>query len=114
LKRERFFADEFADEARRCRNVSLRVRIHRRRWVLDLAVDAGVTEAAKELQEVVGARADSSIGPATVAATKAMPPREVVKRLTERRAKIGKGQTDRIDAVAKAAIEMTDAAIAAI
>jgi lysozyme family protein len=81
---------------------------------LDLAVDAGVTEAAKELQEVVGARADSSIGPATVAATKAMPPREVVKRLTERRAKIGKGQTDRIDAVAKAAIEMTDAAIAAI
>tara|TARA_R110000751_G_scaffold65483_2_gene133949 strand:+ start:5951 stop:6580 length:630 start_codon:yes stop_codon:yes gene_type:complete len=49
--------------------------------VADFAVNSGPSRAAKYLQAVVGVTQDGQIGPATIAATKAMPPREVIERL---------------------------------
>jgi lysozyme family protein len=53
--------------------------------VADFAVNSGPSRAAKYLQAVVGATQDGQIGPATIAATKTMPPREVIERLCDDR-----------------------------
>jgi lysozyme family protein len=51
----------------------------------DFGVNAGTGRSAKMLQQVVGAADDSSIGDATIAATKAMAPRDVIKEMSNRR-----------------------------
>ncbi|MEO9537261.1 MAG: glycoside hydrolase family 108 protein [Parasphingorhabdus sp.] len=53
--------------------------------VADFAVNSGPSRAAKYLQAVVGVTQDGQIGPATIAATKAMPPRVVIERLCDDR-----------------------------
>jgi hypothetical protein len=80
----------------------------------DFGVEVGPTEAARVLQAVVGAGADGSIGPATVAAAKAMPPRDFITTMTKRRleyyrkqsdwAEAGEYRTDRATAVQNAAL----------
>jgi lysozyme family protein len=82
----------------------------------DFGVEVGPTEAARVLQAVVGAGADGSIGPATVAAAKAMPPRDFITTMTKRRleyyrkqsdwAEAGEYRTDRATAVQNAALTM--------
>jgi lysozyme family protein len=71
------------------------------------------------LQQVVGAADDSSIGDATIAATKAMAPRDVIKEMSNRRleyyralpdaANFIKGAMSRTNAVEKAALDMMSA-----
>ncbi|HEX5865088.1 MAG TPA: glycosyl hydrolase 108 family protein [Casimicrobiaceae bacterium] len=88
--------------------------------VFDFGVNAGAGRSAKMLQRVVGAEADGSIGPATVAATKAMSPRDVVTAMSQQRLEhyrnqpawptSGKDWTNRTNAVEKAALEMIAAA----
>jgi lysozyme family protein/peptidoglycan hydrolase-like protein with peptidoglycan-binding domain len=51
----------------------------------DFGVNAGTGRSAKMLQQAVGAADDSSIGDATIAATKAMAPRDVIKEMSNRR-----------------------------
>jgi len=53
--------------------------------VADFAVNSGPSRAAKYLQAVVGVTQDGQIGPATIAATKAMPSRVVIERLCDDR-----------------------------
>lgn len=53
--------------------------------VADFAVNSGPSRAAKFLQRVVGAKQDGNIGPATIAATEAMDPRAVIRRLCDDR-----------------------------
>jgi lysozyme family protein len=53
--------------------------------VFDFGVDAGTPRSARMLQQAVGAAADGSIGDATIAATKAMSPTDVVKDMSNRR-----------------------------
>ena len=53
--------------------------------VFDFGLEAGNAQAASALQTVVGANADGSVGSATIAATKAMPARDVVTGMTRRR-----------------------------
>jgi hypothetical protein len=84
--------------------------------VFDFGIEAGTTESASALQAKVGAKADGSIGPATIAAAKAMPPRDVVTTMTQQRleyyrkqsdwAEAGKYRTDRATAVQNAALTM--------
>ncbi|WP_395666395.1 glycosyl hydrolase 108 family protein [Methylocella sp.] len=85
--------------------------------VFDMAVNMGPGRAAKILQQVVGAEADGSIGDATLAATKAMRPADVVVKTTERRLQFyrgldnwdafGRGWTNRANDVEQAALVMT-------
>ena len=51
----------------------------------DFGVNAGPGRSAKMLQQVVGAADDGSIGDATLAATKAMPAKDVIKEMSNRR-----------------------------
>jgi lysozyme family protein/peptidoglycan hydrolase-like protein with peptidoglycan-binding domain len=51
----------------------------------DFGVNAGTGRSAKMLQQVVGAADDGSIGDATLAATKAMPAKDVIKEMSNRR-----------------------------
>jgi len=53
--------------------------------VFDLAVNSGVTRAAKFLQEAVGVVADGKVGPMTLGAARRLPPAELVLRLRNRR-----------------------------
>lgn len=53
--------------------------------VFDLAVNSGVSRAAKFLQEAVGVTADGKIGPMTLGAVRRLPPSEVVLRMRNRR-----------------------------
>jgi lysozyme family protein len=53
--------------------------------VLDFGAMSGLTVAAERLQLVVGAERDSAVGPATLAATKAMAPQDVVTKLSDLR-----------------------------
>lgn len=53
--------------------------------VFDFAVNSGPDRAAKYLQKVVGAAQDGKIGPATIKATKAVLPANVIHRLCDER-----------------------------
>jgi lysozyme family protein/peptidoglycan hydrolase-like protein with peptidoglycan-binding domain len=83
--------------------------------VFDLGVEAGPAEAAAALQRVVGAEADSSVGPATIAATKAGSPSDIVMRLSQLRRESKHGTSEgigRINEVEIAAQQMVAAASA--
>ncbi|WP_454617625.1 glycosyl hydrolase 108 family protein [Bradyrhizobium cenepequi] len=83
--------------------------------VFDSAVNAGPGLSAKMLQHVVGAAPDGSIGDATLAATKVMAPRDVVKEMSNCRFDYyrdlpnGNLLRDRAAAVEKIALEMIEA-----
>lgn len=51
----------------------------------DYAVNSGPAQAARDLQRVVGAVVDGSIGPATLAAVRKMDPEAVINGLNDRR-----------------------------
>ena len=53
--------------------------------VFDFAVNSGPARAAQYLQKVVGATQDGKIGPATIKATKAILPANVIHRLCDER-----------------------------
>lgn len=53
--------------------------------VADFAVNSGPRRAARYLQASVGATVDGRIGPQTIAATRAMPPEDVVTALCDKR-----------------------------
>lgn len=77
--------------------------------VFDLAVNSGVTRAAKFLQEAVGVTADGKVGQITLGAARRIPPAELVLRLRNRRERFyrslptfstfGKGWMRRLEAV---------------
>ncbi len=83
--------------------------------VFDFGVNAGSGRSARMLQQVVGAAADGSIGDATIAATKAMAPKDVVKEMSNRRLDYyrelpnGILLRDRTSSVEKIALEMIEA-----
>lgn len=82
----------------------------------DMGVNAGPGNAAKILQKAVGAAADGSVGPATVAAARAQTPRDTIGRMTQARldfyrsrsgfATFGDGWTNRTNHVQVAAMAM--------
>lgn len=53
--------------------------------VFDFAVNSGVNRACRFLQRAVGAAEDGDIGPATLAAVKAIPPRNIINTLCAER-----------------------------
>ena len=77
--------------------------------VFDFAVNSGINRASRYLQEVCRVPADGKIGPATLAAVKAMDVRDVVNRLCDARMAFlrrldtfptfGRGWTARVDEV---------------
>lgn len=83
--------------------------------VFDLAVNSGVSRAARFLQEAAGVAQDGIIGPQTIAAAKADPD-GVVERLMDRRLRFlrgletwntfGRGWTTRCSDVRRIALEM--------
>jgi lysozyme family protein len=83
--------------------------------VFDFGVNAGPGLSAKTLQHVVGAAPDGSIGDATLAATKVMPARDVVKDMSNYRLDYyrdlpnGNLLRDRAAGVEKIALEMIEA-----
>ena len=84
--------------------------------VFDVAVNSGTGRAAKFLQEAVGATADGSIGPRTVAAANNFGPHLIINKICDRREAFykslptfptfGKGWLARAERVRKAALEM--------
>jgi lysozyme family protein len=84
--------------------------------VFDAAVNSGPVQAVKWLQRAVGVADDGKIGPATLAAVRAMPAVDVVAAFTERRRKFlqglptwgtfGKGWDRRVTSVANEAKRM--------
>jgi lysozyme family protein len=82
----------------------------------DMAVNSGVGRAAKTLQQVLGVGADGQVGQATISACEAANPRDVATGICEKRlaflqslptyATFGKGWSNRVAAVEKAAFEM--------
>lgn len=84
--------------------------------VFDFGVNAGNNTAAKLLQKVVGAEADGSIGPATIAAASAADPAKTIEEMSSRRLEyyrklddwstFGNGWTRRVDATKTAALDM--------
>jgi lysozyme family protein len=66
------------------------------------------------VQKIVGAEADGSIGPATVAAIKTMKPRDIIAEMTKRKLEFykglddwpvfGRGWTNRAQAIEQAAV----------
>jgi hypothetical protein len=84
--------------------------------VFDFGVNAGVRTAVKTLQAVVGVTADGSIGPITLAATKAGDPQVIIQNFSTRRLDyyrslpgwehFGVGWTNRTNAVEQAALKM--------
>jgi len=84
--------------------------------VFDFAVNSGPGRAAKYLQGVIGVVQDGRIGPATVAATKAMMRATVINDLCDKRMKFlrglktwptfGKGWTARLSGVRADALKM--------
>ena len=53
--------------------------------VFDYAVNSGPSQAAKDLQRVVGATVDGKVGPQTIAAVREMDPKAVIRQLNARR-----------------------------
>jgi lysozyme family protein len=53
--------------------------------VADFAVNSGPSRAAKYLQKVVGVSQDGQIGPATLAAVRAMEPKDIIRQLNANR-----------------------------
>lgn len=80
--------------------------------VFDFGVDEGAGKSAKALQEVVGAKADYSIGPTTIAATKMMSPEDVVRKVSHLRSSASKDRAERIHAAAREMIAAESAATA--
>jgi lysozyme family protein len=86
--------------------------------VFDFAVNSGPGRAAKYLQGVVGVVQDGRIGPATIAATKAMMRTTVINDLCDKRMKFlrglntwptfGKGWTSRVSGVRADALKMAE------
>jgi lysozyme family protein len=85
--------------------------------VFDFAVNSGVATSIKHLQKVVGVLDDSSLGPVTLGALKAIDPKELISRLANDRleflkglgdkwAVYGKGWTKRVEDVQEAALKM--------
>jgi type IV secretory pathway VirB10-like protein len=85
--------------------------------VFDFAVNSGVVTSIKHLQSVVGVREDSSLGPVTLAALRAIDPKELIGRLASDRLEFlrglgekwnayGKGWAKRIEDVQPAALKM--------
>ena len=84
--------------------------------VFDFGVNAGPGTAARILQKTVGAEQDGSIGDATLGATRAMRPREIVEGFTRLKMEryrglddwptFGRGWTARSDGVRVAALDM--------
>lgn len=84
--------------------------------VFDFGVNAGPARSARLLQKVVGAEADGSVGPATVAAAHAANTAAAIASFSQDRlayyrglstwARFGNGWTNRTNSVAKAALEM--------
>jgi lysozyme family protein len=85
--------------------------------VFDFAVNSGPSRAAKFLQKVVRVNAiDGRIGPATMAAVRAMSPVDIVNRLCDDRyaflrrlrtwPTFGRGWTSRVSGVRKLAVKM--------
>ena len=77
--------------------------------VFDFAVNSGINRASRYLQDVARVASDGKIGPATLAAVKAMDAREVINRLCDARMAFlrrldtfptfGRGWTARVDEV---------------
>jgi lysozyme family protein len=82
----------------------------------DMAVNSGITRAAKTLQQVLGVGADGQVGQATISACEAANPRDVATGICEKRlaflqslstyGTFGKGWSNRVAAVEKAAFDM--------
>lgn len=84
--------------------------------VFDMAVNSGVSRAAKTLQQVLGVGADGKIGQATIDACEAANAREVATGVCEARlaflqslptyGTFGKGWANRVSSVEKTAFDM--------
>lgn len=84
--------------------------------VFDYAVNSGVSRASKHLQSVVRTKQDGKIGPATLAATRAIMSPTVINDLCDKRmvflrglktfATFGKGWTSRVSGVRAEALKM--------
>jgi lysozyme family protein len=84
--------------------------------VFDFAVNSGSGRAVKKLQEALGVQVDGVLGPATLAATKAADPVELVNKVCDLRLKFfkslatwptfGRGWSRRLDDVQDNALEM--------
>jgi len=89
--------------------------------VFDFGVNAGIKTSIKTLQDVVGVTADGSIGPITLAATKAGDPHAIIQSFSARRLDyyrslpkwpiFGAGWTNRTNSVEQAALKMVGAAV---
>lgn len=87
--------------------------------VFDFAVNSGPGRAAKYLQSVVGANADGSIGPATLAAVAKIAPATIINHLMDQRlaflqrldgwSTFGRGWSDRVATVRARALKMAGA-----
>lgn len=86
--------------------------------VFDTGADLNsIAEAAKKLQDVVGAKDDGWIGPVTMGAIELKSPRDIVMKLSaarrEEKTKLGKaGEVNRVNEVENAAMRMVEAASA--
>ncbi|RWC76081.1 MAG: hypothetical protein EOS30_09810 [Mesorhizobium sp.] len=84
---------------------------------MDFGVNSGPSRAVKYLQAVVGVPQDGRIGPATVAAVKAMPSGVVIDALCDARlaflkrlptwGTFGKGWSSRVESVRRASLSLT-------
>lgn len=84
--------------------------------VFDFGVNSGPSRAAKYLQKIVGVKQDGKLGPASIAAMKAMPAAEVINRLCDDRLAFlkrldtwktfGKGWGSRVSDVRAQALKM--------
>ena len=82
----------------------------------DMAVNSGVTRAAKTLQQVLGVAQDGQVGEATINACEAANPREIATAVCEKRlaflqslptyGTFGRGWSNRVASVEKAAFDM--------
>ena len=85
--------------------------------VFDAAINSGPGRAAKWLQACVGVEPDGGIGPKTLAAVKAMDPKQLVQDYAKRRLSFmmdlptwptfGKGWTTRVNEVEAVGLKMT-------
>lgn len=84
--------------------------------VFDFAVNSGVGRATRVLQQAVGVTPDGIIGPKTLAAVNAMPPRDLVDEICDKRLAFlqglftwptfGRGWSRRVAEVRKTALDM--------
>jgi len=81
-----------------------------------MAVNSGVSRAAKTLQQVLGVAQDGQVGEATISACEAANPREIATGVCEKRLAFlqslptydtfGRGWSSRVASVEKAAFDM--------